>query len=311
ELPVGAVLGIGILAEPDEWTDEYDKAAIARQLAQRRRPMVLTVGRQTDRPDEPAERITRTCWPVDAVQTGMHEADTRYVYLPIDFVAALIGQADEQGRTRSSGVVQITAAAGADPAAVCAAVREAWKRFACERLGWSAERAAFGAVYISAESPNVKSFTHEIRKQRIIIVLILGLIGLVAALLIFVVLFMIVLQKRREIGILRSLGTSRRGIAALFLAFGAGIGILGAAAGLALGIWATRNIRLIETALMKLFGFKIWKSGVYFFSEIPNSVDFAWASVIVLAGIAMAVLGSLLPALRACRIQPVDALRYE
>jgi lipoprotein-releasing system permease protein len=62
---------------------------------------------------------------------------------------------------------------------------------------------------------------------------------------------------------------------------------------------------------VNLFGFNIWRSGVYFFSEIPNTVDKNWAVIIVMSGIVMAILGALVPALRAARIQPVEALRYE
>ncbi|MFC1783245.1 hypothetical protein ACFL02_06625, partial [Planctomycetota bacterium] len=63
--------------------------------------------------------------------------------------------------------------------------------------------------------------------------------------------------------------------------------------------------------LTRALGFKIWRSGVYLFSDIPNEV--AWNSVvwIMAVGVLSAVLGALLPALRAARMLPVDALRYE
>ena len=81
--------------------------------------------------------------------------------------------------------------------------------------------------------------------------------------------------------------------------------------GLGLGVLATRNINAIERLLATVLGFKIWKSGVYIFSEIPNEV--AWGSVtgIMLAGVAAALLGALLPARRAARMLPAEALRWE
>ena len=72
-----------------------------------------------------------------------------------------------------------------------------------------------------------------------------------------------------------------------------------------------QSVALSIRKISKLFGFKIWKSGVYFFREIPNTVDKNWAVIIVAAGIVMAILGALVPALRASRVQPVEALRYE
>ena len=437
ELPVGAVLGIGIVAEPDELTDEYDREAILAEIRNQARPMVITTGKISSGEETSAEKVTRTCWCVDVIQTGMHDADARYVYLPLEFVKKIIGAKGEDGRFRCRGRVQITTVdkkvkswlltkddilhpshwvvalqRSEDPFTqyvrselsektlrgikeyeeenpvsdelmeslisdlnlilqnnkiydtdivsslylsveanelidkyktrgfwsrlrhsvfgdyqdinrvlledayplefkrklILRRIQQAWWDFA--RDHWET-RIPYAEIFVSTENPGVQMFTGEIRKQRMIIVSILGLIGLVAALLIFVILFMIVLQKRRDIGVLRSLGASRGDVALVFIWFGTGIGVVGSGLGLALGIWATRNISLIETLLVKLFGFKIWKSGVYFFSEIPNTVDQLWAVIIVVSGIAMAILGALVPALRASCVQPVEALRWE
>jgi lipoprotein-releasing system permease protein len=314
ELPVGAVLGIGIVADPDELTDEYDREAILTEIRNQTRPMVITTGKFSGGEEASAQKMTRTCWPVDVIQTGMHDADTRYVYLPLDFVKEIIGTKGEDGIYRcdgQDGQIQITSAKEFSAAQVQTKAVQAWEEFARKNLHYPEGKEPYALAIISTENPGVQMFTGEIRKQRLIIVSILGLIGLVAAILIFVILFMIVLQKRRDIGVLRSLGSSQQDVALVFLWFGAGIGVVGSGLGLALGIWATKNISLIEALLVKLFGFKIWKSGVYFFSEIPNTVDQQWAGIIVLGGIVMAILGALVPALRASRVQPVEALRYE
>ena len=311
ELPVGAVLGIGIVAEPDELTDEYDRAAIQEEIRKQARPMVITTGKFSGGEEAAAEKVTRTCWAVDVIQTGMHDADTRHVYLPLNFVKEIIGTKGDDGTYRCIGQLQITSSADFSAAQVQSKAVQAWEEFARKNLHYPEGKEPYALALISVENPGVKMFTGEIRKQRMIIVSILGLIGLVSALLIFVILFMIVLQKRRDIGVLRSLGSSRGDVALVFIWFGAGIGVVGSGLGLALGIWATRNISLIEALLVKLFGFKIWKSGVYFFSEIPNTVDQQWAGIIVVSGIAMAILGALVPALRASCVQPVEALRYE
>jgi len=311
ELPVGAVLGIGIVADPDELTDEYDREAILEEISNQTRPMVITTGKFRGGEEASAQKMTRTCWAVDVIQTGMHDADTRYVFLPLDFVKEIIGTKGVDGTYRCFGQIQITSAKEYSAAQVQTKAVQAWEEFARGNLHYPEGKEPYALALISTENPGVQMFTGEIRKQRLIIVSILGLIGLVSAILIFVILFMIVLQKRRDIGVLRSLGSSRGDVAQVFLWFGAGIGAVGSGLGLALGIWATRNISLIEAVLVKLFGFKIWKSGVYFFSEIPNTVDQQWAGIIVLGGIVMAILGALVPALRASRVQPVEALRYE
>ena len=97
----------------------------------------------------------------------------------------------------------------------------------------------------------------------------------------------------------------------LFVGYGAGIGIAGTCLGVVLGVWATRNINFLEGWLSRLLGFKIWKSGVYMFSEIPDRVDWSALIWIVGVGLVTAIVGSLLPAGRAARMEPARALQYE
>jgi len=313
--PVGAVVGIGILAQPDELTDKYDREEIIKKhLQDREGPMIFTTGRQQKHEEGEVEMPTKKnkpLWPIDAVQTGMNDFDTRFVYLPFDYVRELVGIKDADGKVRCLARVQITAQEDVASAVVVEQVLKSWRTFAFETLQWPQEEIDYVGIYVARDDPGVQMFTREIRKQLWIWQLILGLICLVAALLILVVLFMIVLQKKQDIGIIRSLGASRSEVAQLFLWYGAGIGSVGALLGLVLGIWATQNINMVEAALAKVLGFKIWKSGVYMFSEIPNEV--AWSAVIwiVIAGVGSAVLGALLPAIRAAKLEPAEAMRYE
>ena len=316
ELPLGAIVGIGVLGQPDEITDKYDRESIRQQIRRRDEGMQITLGKPAeDRSGEaanPAQKIQRWFWLVDAVETGLNDADTRFVYLPFDVVKDLLGVRGPDGATRIRAGIQITATAGARVDEVIEQVKDEWRKFAREKQGWPASVADMvGQVLETTQSGDVKLYTDAIHKQLVVMQLILSLICLVAALLMFVILLMIVMQKKKEIGIVRSIGSSQWGVAGIFLAFGAGVGAAGSAVGLGLGWWATRNISVIEGVLTKLLGFKIWRSGVYMFSEIPNEV--AWDSVIwiMAAGVISAVLGAVLPAWRAARMQPVDALRYE
>jgi len=77
------------------------------------------------------------------------------------------------------------------------------------------------------------------------------------------------------------------------------------------GWWATRHIALLEGVLTRLLGFKIWKAGVYVFAEIPNEVYWPSVGWIVLMGVVAATVGALLPAVRAARVEPIEALRWE
>jgi len=315
QLPIGAVLGIGVLAKPNDLTDDYNKPAIKKHILGRSTGLSITTARIAGATEEAGEKRAQKrrakLWLVDVLETGLHDADTNFVYLPFSAVAELIGTGGADNTISCNAQVQITAASGFEIDTVVAAVWRAWRRFAGERLSWPEPWIDSAVVESVAQSYPMRTITREIEKQLAIWQIMLGLICLVVVLLVFVVLFMIVLQKRRDVGIIRSVGASRWDVAAIFLGYGVAIGITGAVLGLALGVLATQQINIIEGFLSKLLGFKVWKSGVYFFRDIPNVMAWESAWWIMLAGVVSAVLGAALPAMRAARMQPVDALRYE
>ncbi|MBN2211783.1 MAG: ABC transporter permease [Sedimentisphaerales bacterium] len=310
DMPVGAVLSIGLLAQPDDLTDEYPREALREQLAHWEQPVIITTGRRPQgdsRENSPSSLRQRLiCWPTDIVETGLHDADTHFMYVPFSAVCALAGSAESGQEPRCEALLQITLAKGVSAPNGVEIIRKAWGHAARSR-----GIAAPVGVYAADEVQSVKQFTGEIRKQLFIWQIMLGMICLVAAFLVFVTLYMIVMQKRRDIGIIRSVGGSRWGVARVFWAYGLCIGVAGALGGLVLGTLATRHINMVESALTRLLGFKIWKSGVYMFKQIPN--DVAWDAVgwICLAGVAAAILGATVPAIRAARWRPIEALRYE
>ena len=101
------------------------------------------------------------------------------------------------------------------------------------------------------------------------------------------------------------------GLAGLFVLFGTVVGIVGAAAGIGLGWLIIDNINAIEQAIASVFGIKLWKASTYMFTQIPNTMH--WGSVlwITAAGIIAAAVGSLIPAVAAARVKPVETLQYE
>lgn len=128
---------------------------------------------------------------------------------------------------------------------------------------------------------------------------------------ILAIFFMIVVEKTRDIGILKSLGASSGGVMSIFLSYGLALGLVGSAAGVAIGLLFVRYINEIEDGLSWLTGRKVFDEKIYYFYKIPTDVS-AWMVFWVAFGaVAIAVLASVLPARRASRLHPVRALRYE
>jgi lipoprotein-releasing system permease protein len=122
---------------------------------------------------------------------------------------------------------------------------------------------------------------------------------------------MIVVEKTRDIGILKALGASNTGVLHIFLSYGLLLGAVGALLGSAIGTTITLYINEIEQFLTKWTGHELFDRSVYYFNEIPTDLNVASVLLINIGAVGIAVLFSVLPALRAALLHPVRALRYE
>jgi lipoprotein-releasing system permease protein len=140
---------------------------------------------------------------------------------------------------------------------------------------------------------------------------LLFLIICVAGFGILAIFAMIVVEKTRDIGILKALGASNGGVMKIFLGYGLLLGLVGAGLGTALGMTITIHINEIEHLLSKLTGQDIFDRSVYYFNEIPTYIQPVGIALVNVGAVAIAVAFSIIPALRAAMLHPVRALRYE
>ncbi len=144
-----------------------------------------------------------------------------------------------------------------------------------------------------------------LRGERIVTIIIIGLIELVAAMNILIVLVMMVMEKYRDIAILMSMGARRQQIRRIFMMQGILIGVVGSAIGLLDGglyasCYFAEKYKLIHI-----------DESVYAFSYVPFETHWVHAIWIAAAAILISVLATLYPARNATNIAPAEVLRYE
>lgn len=147
--------------------------------------------------------------------------------------------------------------------------------------------------------------------EKAILNVLLFLIITVAGFGILAIFYMIVVEKTRDIGILKALGATSRGVMTIFLSYGLALGVVGSGVGVAIGLLFVTYIDNIERGLSALTGRKIFDETIYYFPKIPTDVSATMVICVAVSAVMIAVLASVLPARRAARLHPVEALRYE
>ena len=154
---------------------------------------------------------------------------------------------------------------------------------------------------------NIEPLEHE----KNMMALVFCLISIVCTFIILAIFHMIVLEKQKDIGIIKSCGAGRALLAVIYLNFGLIVGLIGTGIGVGLGVAFVSNTVRIEDWMYGRWGFRLWPENMYAIERIPNTVVVSDTIVICITAIIFSVAGALIPAFLAARQKPVDSLRVE
>ena len=156
-----------------------------------------------------------------------------------------------------------------------------------------------------------KNLFSALKLEKRVMFIILSLIVLVAAFNIICTLIMIVMEKSKDIAILKSMGATSKSIMKIFIYQGITIGAIGTLLGCIGGLTVAFNLEKLSVFIENLFGFKILPGDVYYLNQLPSQVNFSDVLIIIIGTMLICFLSTIYPSRRASKLDPSEALRYE
>ena len=231
---------------------------------------------------------------VDIYESKMADYDRTLVFVPIEKLQYLRGMVDTESGEWTITQILIKAKSGVKIDVLRKRLQEVFPPQMYSITTWRDEQEVLLNAVIT---------------ERAILNVLLFLIFVVAGFGILAIFYMIVVEKQKDIGILKALGASNGGVMQIFLYYSLLLGIVGSALGLGMGLLFVKYIREIATILSYILQRDVFSPEVYSFYEIPTIVDIPTVIGIIAGAILIAVSAGVLPAMRAARVHPVETIR--
>ncbi|MEM1027853.1 MAG: FtsX-like permease family protein [Planctomycetota bacterium] len=382
---------IGIEVNPFQFRDENGQYDIDRTWA--RAPITLTVVPLTSGGATSLEQERKEFVVVNEFKSGLFDIDGQYVFVPFETLQKMLAMDERQAREITEDFNPETGEGGREITIPGRANRLILKVAPGVEVidARNAVQRTIATFYDELESFQLakpRALTWEdvhsqiigaVKNEKNLVSFLFGVISLVAIFMVATTFYTLIQDKTRDIGILRAIGATRKGILGLFVGYGLAIGVIGAVGGTALGIGVVRALNLVQyflghylgvTSLLigsAVFGgllglivailigfrqrrmvywikrlpiagatllflpslvvvlsmsqvnawlngnirFVMWDPATYFFDRIPDRIDPLEITLIAVGMIVSCVIGSLIPALIASSLEPVETLRYE
>ncbi len=226
---------------------------------------------------------------VGIFNTGMYEYDSTLAYVGLDEAQSFLGM-------------------GKDVTGIQLKVEDVYKTGEISRR----INREIGYPYFARDWMQMnKNILFALKTEKMVMFIILTLIVLVAAFGIASTLFMVVMEKTRDIAILKSMGATSRSIMRIFVFEGVIIGVLGTVIGVLSGLIVALNLEPIVNTVQRLTGFQLFSKDIYYLDHFPSMVIPSDVILISVTAVLISFAATLYPSWQASRMAPAEALRYE
>jgi lipoprotein-releasing system permease protein len=248
---------------------------------------------------------SKTYYLADDSHTGIPQIDGSMIYLPLEEARLLTGMDSPFARISSIHIrfkPTMPLQEGVEK------VRALWTDY-LQTQKQHPYFNLFEAVRVQSWLENRRSRIAAVEKEQTMLIFLFLMLGVITVFIVFVIFYMLVGHKSKDIGILQSIGMPKPKIAQVFLNFAALIGLCGAGLGAAAGCLFLVYINPIENWLFERFDFQLWDRTIYAIGQIPNQIRASFLLAVAAAAVAACLLGALIPSVQAARKDPVEVLR--
>ncbi len=242
----------------------------------------------------------------DFSHSGIAKVDGSLVYIPLEQAQRL--STNEIGKRVSAIYIRFRPEVGVNEGTH--RVAELWRRFKEARAD-APNSGLLDTVTVQDWKRYRRAFIAPMEKEQALLCLMFILVGITTVFIVFVVFYMIIINKKKDIGILKSVGASDVSVLSLFSGFAFGVGSIGSCVGTVAGWLFLVEINRIEQWLYERFGWQLWDRTIYAIGDIPSRIEPRIVAIIVASAIAACVVGALVPSYLAARLRPVETLHAQ
>jgi lipoprotein-releasing system permease protein len=248
---------------------------------------------------------TKTFYYCDDIHSGLVKSDGSAVFVPLEQAQILFGMDTPIKRVSA---IHIRFQPDIPLSSGVAQVRSLWKAHV-EQYKSSPGGDLFDSVRVQSWQENRRSIIAPMEKEQTMMTMLFLMLGVITVFIVFVVLYMIISHKSKDIGILKSIGLKMRDILFIFLIFSMFVGTVGSLVGSVSGAAFLYKINDIEDWLYAHYQWQLWDRTVYAIGDIPNRLEPGLLVTLFAAANLACMAGAVVPGIRAARMKPVQNLQ--